>query len=452
MKALEISGHWWVADHEDRSVAGTLRFDGDGLPELDLMGTLTDDAESIAGAVVLGRSGTAEPVTVQVAFETNRGVSSSRLGGHSVRQRVGTNFAFVGAHLPTATDRQFRQITISYTDLFAWTGWRGPIHDDDGGDTLVRFTPPEELVATVPWGTVRLRASRAVGGSDPAELKISVGAGFHCERDTPVAVETWLNEVVGPLRDFVSLMTDRANQVEEVTLQWAETEPYVRLLYSPTAVELPGRTAYWFEFPSAATGIGAHFEYAVNRWLQLQVALGPALDLYFSTQYRKSMHLENRFLNVAGAAEAYHRRTVPLDASALAKHLARLDRVLATADKADQKWVRGRLRHAYEPTFEDRVTALGTRATLLLEPWIGPARPFAKRVADARNLLVHQDPGATTERPSGRDLYALLEDLSLVFLVCLFQDLGFSDVEIGEMFRRTRRWRELDFRTKGWRD
>ena len=59
MKALEISGHWWVADHEDRSVAGTLRFDGDGLPELDLMGTLTDYAESIAGAVVLGRSGTA---------------------------------------------------------------------------------------------------------------------------------------------------------------------------------------------------------------------------------------------------------------------------------------------------------------------------------------------------------------------------------------------------------
>jgi hypothetical protein len=341
---------------------------------------------------------------------------------------------------------------VSYTDLYTWTGWRGPRDDDDGDDLLIRYSPPEEPVAKVPWGTVRLAASLAVSGNDPSERKISAGAGFACERETPTGVQTWLSETVGPLRNFISLMTDRANEVEEVTLEWHEGERHGRLLYTPTVVELPGHTAYWFEFPCTATGIAAHFEDALSRWLQLQMTLGPALDLYFSTQYRQSMHLENRFLNVAGATEAYHRRTVPVEPNALTKHIARLDRVLASATKADQQWFRGRLRHAYEPSFEDRVTALAARASPVLQLSIGLARPFAKRVADVRNLLVHQDPGAKTERPGGRDLLDLLGDLSLVFLVCLYQDLGFSDMEITEMFKRTRRWRELTFRKNGWQD
>jgi hypothetical protein len=180
--------------------------------------------------------------------------------------------------------------------------------------------------------------------------------------------------------------------------------------------------------------------------------LAPALDLYFSTQYRRSMHLETKLLNVAGATEAYHRRTVPIAPDALEKHQARLNRVLSGADGPDERWFRRRLKHAYEPTFEDRLTDLATRASTVLSPWIGRARPFAKRVAEVRNLLVHQDPETKTGRPTGRELVELFEDTCLVFLVCLYQDLGFQDAEISQMLQRTRRWQELDFRKKGWRD
>jgi hypothetical protein len=126
-------------------------------------------------------------------------------------------------------------------------------------------------------------------------------------------VETWLDEVIGPLQDFVSLMTDRPNQVEEVALVSSDREPPLQLLYVPKSVELPEQPAHSFEFPSTAERLGMHFQHATNHWLELQSALGPALDLYFSTVYRRSIHLENRFLNIAGAAEAYHRRVVPPD-------------------------------------------------------------------------------------------------------------------------------------------
>jgi hypothetical protein len=45
-----------------------------------------------------------------------------------------------------------------------------------------------------------------------------------------------------------------------------------------------------------------------------------------------------------------------------------------------------------------------------------------------------------------------MEDVALIFMTCLYQDLGFPDNEIRTMLGRTRRWQFLEFRKRGWRD
>jgi hypothetical protein len=452
MKSQEIGGHWWLADRTDHRVAGTLTFDGDKFPELDLFEALTEDREAAEKAIVLGLSGDAQPVTVQVDFETDRPRRWSQHGGEIVRQRLGAKFVYMGAYLAGPADREFSRITVSYTDLLEWTGWQGPTDTSEDAEHAIRFKEPDEIRIEVPWGTVQLRFTMAIGGDGPSKRCLSIGAGLLCVRTSPVPFDVWLDEVVGPLRDFVSLVTDRANQVEEVTFERAEREPFGQLIYVPTTVELPQRTGYSFEFPCTALSLDDRLPVALCRWFELQSVVGPALDLYFSTVYRPSMHLENRFLNVVAAAEAYHRRMVPPDAEHVERHRARLDRILSVADKQDQGWLKWRLRYGYEPSFADRLTELATRASSVLELWIGEASAFAGRVADVRNLLVHQDPGSETARPTGRDLIDLLEDVGLVFLVCLYEDLGFTHAEIREMLRHTRRWQFLELRKRGWKD
>ncbi len=226
MKQERLPGHWWLPSAPERRVAGTLAYEPDGHPELDLMETLSNDPASIESSVVLGLSVDAEPVTVEVEFETNRPSIHTRQGHRVVRQAVAVRRAIVGAHLPSEADRRFARLSVEFTDLLSWTGWRGPEDDWDGGVRSIRYVEPEEFKADTDWGVLRLRHSWAVDGDGISVRSIRVGAGFVCERESAASIETWLDEVVRPLRDFMSIATDRANQVEAVTVEWAEREPY----------------------------------------------------------------------------------------------------------------------------------------------------------------------------------------------------------------------------------
>ena len=205
--------------------------------------------------------------------------------------------------------------------------------------------------------------------------------------------------------------------------------------------------------PLRATAIADEFGRVLARWFALHKELGPALDLYLSAQYQRSTHLENRFLNTAGAAEAYHRRTDPPPADVVDKHHERVKRITkAFPDKNDREWLRWKLKYAYEPSFADRLEQLTERCSEVLGSWLGDAAAFAERVSDARNLLVHRDPSPEAELPGGRDILDMAEDVALVLLVCLYQDLDVDNDRIREMLQRTPRWRFLEFRKRGWRD
>jgi len=453
MQSENITGHWWLPSNPERRVAGNLTYSGDGFPELDLMEALTEDRESADRTIVLGLSGEATPVTIEVDFETNRSASSTRQGHMVTHQTLAVARAFVGAHLANEGDRQFKRMSVTYSDVLAWTGWHGPRDDWSEGIHSIRFVEPDELSARPPWGQLHLRHSWAIGGDGVSDRSIRVGAGFLCERPSSASAIAWLSDVVAPLRDFVTLATDRANQVEEITFEWAEGEPYVRFIYAPTSVELPPKTAYWFDFPFTATGLGDSFDGTISRWFTNRRELAPAFDLYLSTQYRRSTQLENRFLNIVGAAEAYHRRAVPTPPEALEKHNERLDRILnAVEGRRDRDWLSWKLRYAYEPSFGERLQKLAERANDVLGPWLGDAQELAKRVSDARNILVHRDPSHEAKRPDGRSLLDAMEDVALIFLVCVYQDLGFDNAAIRDMLSRTRRWQFLMFRKRGWRD
>jgi hypothetical protein len=453
MKAERVSGHWWLPSSPERRVAGTLTYDGARFPELDLMEALTDARADIDGVVVLGLTGKAEPVTVEVDFETNRPMTNTALGHSVVRQTLALRRAYVGAHLPDESDREFRRISVTFSDLLPWTGWPGPEDDWADGVHSIRYREPTEINARASWGTLRLRNSWGIDGDGVSERTIKVGAGFLCERETPASAVDWLGEVVAPLRDFISIATDRPNQVEDISLEWEERERHARFIYAPTTVELPARTAYWFDFPFTAVSIEDRFEDVLSRWFTIRGTLAPAIDLFLGTQYRPSSNLENRFLNTVGAAEAYHRRTVDPPADVLDKHKERLDRIVGqVSQRKDSDWLKWKLKYAFEPSFAERLIELADRSHDVLGPWLGESRAFAERISDARNLLVHRDPEAESEHPAGRDLLDMMEDVALIFMTCLYQDLGFPDNEIRTMLGRTRRWQFLEFRKRGWRD
>ena len=456
MKREELKGHWWLPESPEHQVAGTLSYEPDGYPQLELMGTLSDGGTTVAGAVALGRMTDGEPVTVEADFEASR--AGNMLPGVEVlSQTVAVRRAIVGAHLVSQEERRYSAAVIDVTDVRPWTGWPPPIAQHPSADEIaINYRQPPELRAEVDWGTIRLRGSWRSEGDNSSFRKLTVGAAFRCERREPATVETWLDEAVGPLRDFVSLATDRANQVVEVLVKPVQQDGFARLVYPATRVEVPVRDASSHEFPFTALSIEGEFEALLGRWLAIRRLQRRACALYLATQYRASELPETRFLNVTSAAEAYHRRAVGPDLRRSEKHKEQVDRIHSALDdtsltRHDRALVRWRLRHIDEPTLEDRVSSLVRRCDAVLQPLAGDPVELGRRVAAARNTLVHNDPTRQPESPDGRQIVDLFEDVAIVLVVCMYQDLGFGDDRIKGMLQRTRRWRFFEHRKNAWK-
>lgn len=453
MKREELTGDWWLPSAPERQVAGTLSYKPDGYPELKLRGALSDGKESKDRLVVLGRTGDG-PVTAEIDFQTNlaRGFSC---GVETVHQSFAVRLAIVGAHLPGPSDRRYSQISLDLTGIWPWTGWHGPTgRGSTPGEVTITYSRPPELIADLEWGRVRLFGTHSESYKGWAHASLEVGARFLCERAEAAPMEAWLAEVVGPLRDFLSIATDRASQVVEIGVILPDEHAYGRVIYSAMHVDLPPHPALPFDFPFTAVSIADEFGSVLGRWFELRRRQGRALALYLSTQYRASDLAETRFLNVAGAAEAYHRRTTGPRAVPEG-HKQRVDRIvaaLASTDLArrDRALVRWRLRKGDEPTLESRLTEMARRCENVLQPSLGDPAAFGKRVAATRNLMVHSDPSHLAGLPDGRTIIDMFEDVGLVFLVCLYQDLGFQDDTIKTMLRRTWRWRFLEYRKRAW--
>jgi hypothetical protein len=448
----ELTGHWWLPESPERQVAGTLTYEPDGYPELNLMGTLSEAEPDLADTVALGLTSDGEPVTVEADFELSHRVTTVFAGVQVLSQTIAVRRAIVGAHLIAPEDRRYSELILELTDIRPWAGWPPPVLRHPSADEVsINYMQPAELRADVDWGSIRLRGTWRSEGDNSSFRKITVGAGFLCERREPEAIETWLDEVVAPLRDFVSLATDRANQVTDVRVKPVHEEGYSRLIYPAMAVEVPPGTAVSHEFPFTALAVDDEFQRLCARWLEVRRRQRRAIALYLATQYRPSELPETRFLNITSAAEAYHRRASGPDIARSENHkeqVHRIDAALVASGLArrDLALVRWRLRHVDEPTLEDRVSSLARRCGTVLQPHVDDATALGRRVAAARNSLIHNDPSRNADPPSGREIVYLFEDLALILLVCLYQDLGFDDDRIKRMLQPTRRLRLFELR------
>jgi hypothetical protein len=64
---------------------------------------------------------------------------------------------------------------------------------------------------------------------------------------------------------------------------------------------------YGFDFLLDARRLGADFEPVMTCWFELCGHLGSVVDAFLGPEYRPDTFLDNHFLNVASAAEGYHR-------------------------------------------------------------------------------------------------------------------------------------------------
>lgn len=133
----------------------------------------------------------------------------------------------------------------------------------------------------------------------------------------------------------------------------------------------------------------------ICKWLDNASDLGHVLGLLMTGRTTRSVYVENRYLNICTAAEAFHRLTlggfqIPPERF---EHLRALA-IDSMPTGKDRKWIKGKLRYN-EPTLSDRLLALAANVEPALDGLVADIPQWATTVAEVRNRLVHQDrPGA----------------------------------------------------------
>ncbi|MBP2182235.1 HEPN domain-containing protein [Amycolatopsis magusensis] len=163
---------------------------------------------------------------------------------------------------------------------------------------------------------------------------------------------------------------------------------------------------------------------AVARWLERSKRFERALDSLMSAGRARQMYVENRFLNIAGAAESFHRSVYGgtyMDPPEFSKLIEEYIKI--TPDE-HREWLVNRIGYANDWPLRKRLKDLADRASGAIEPLIGNKRRWSNLVSGVRNNLTHlgQEPS-----PFGSgDLHFLTKSVYAAVRVCMLLEAGAS--------------------------
>lgn len=369
MESFEYRGYWWLPDDTQSKLTGVLVFDNKGPARLDVVGAFAGrEAKGPLAEypLILGQTVDGKDVTLTHCYE--RRYRTSAPG--AVTKTVEADQAFIGHHFEASEDIRLHKIGVRFSRLDAWAGVH-PFHvdhtfsnDNTISGSQVTYTRPESWKAEIGEDKITLNYDfstqhKLYSISMAQTVRLTVEAGN--SRD----LNTWLDECILPLQDFLTFVTGVPNSILQFTgYLGSEADKrdggrparrvgiYFGQSYTdPRAGEPLPLGSSLLSFAEVA----ARFTDVIASWFKLTKELDTVRSVYFGEQYRSMLYPNVRFISVVQALEIYHRARKGKKQDVLLKRI--LDLLEAARDA--------------------------------LSPLKIKNKTFAERVRDTRNYLTH---------------------------------------------------------------
>jgi hypothetical protein len=255
------------------------------------------------------------------------------------------------------------------------------------------------------------------------------------------------------MRSLVSLATTRNNAIEEVVVysdarkeqirEGVERAIAIQVFFQPSiTIEEARRQKPPVELLFRLSDVEPRLAELIERWLGIAKELDSVYQLYFGAKSNARMYLEQEFLSMVQAAESYHRRRRSVAAPS-AYHRARLIRTIGRVLPADRAWIIEKLRYSHEPGLRQRLKELFDESTAIVRPLVRNKSSFIEGVTNTRNYLTHYDPSLASRILPKERLYWGIRALTFLVEVILLKELGFTDEQCIECFKRIPSYQHL---------
>lgn len=436
MENYKETGLFWLpADPEDR-VVGELVFDVNDGVSLTLNRPADETWPEDVGLIV-GTAGT-KYVTLLDLYERSH---VPRSLPYSIKPQVfHADRLLIGHAFDHQDDVKFTAAEVSYYGLAEWVNRSGVTQsmelsrDGDGAIVQLRYESPRTRSARFSDGIVSVRFCWEGPHIGTDEWKLTHFPSVHLQYDDALDYEGILRHIAY-IQGFITLCTDRAVTPREVTFYNRDIS--VRMLdgsargqqpieYRASPITSPtfvakSKPQYPLDLGYDAVG-GIE---TIAAWIQTATEYAPAVNLMTSFRSEMNSFVENRFLNVAGATEAFHDLKHPGRTQVPEAEWNRLqERMLAAIPEEHREWVSEELPYINRPSLSKRLTLLGKEAKEITGNLSGNNGVKIKRwagiIAAVRNELTH--PRREHDAFPGGVLNWLTESVYQVLRVCLLKE------------------------------
>jgi len=424
-------GFFFSPADSERKHLGVLTISDGGKVELEL--TADDSAFTSFEEMEIGRLiGIVEGgyVTLEECGYRTKSVSFPGLPATS---RIEARLAFIGVGMEEAG--KFLSMRFGVEGLSEW--WNKSAFKLDVGNKFEDFTlsvdipPPVEftfqdgtkfklfLNAKIPGGrkfpTLEFlhQAYIQITPSEPKPFDYFIGLSHRITRFFAFAV--------GRPVAIHSLMAEIDDSTLEPLHKWLSV--YFRSLNYPSQRE--GKPHRAHDMLLSYASVGPRLQSMLSNWLRECDNLGPALHHYYLVQDNFHSYIDTKFISMAQALEAFHRRTSNITRLPKPEYKAKVAAILEGCPEADKEWLKQKLNFGNEITLAERLARM-------FSPYVAvfggeqAVADIIKGTKNTRNYHAHYDANGAKKAVKGAALVALTYRLQVLFTLCVVVRLGFT--------------------------
>jgi len=182
------------------------------------------------------------------------------------------------------------------------------------------------------------------------------------------------------------------------------------------------------------SSIALRFGDLLSAWLNEYENLMPALHHYFSVQDESHAYVDTKFIAMAQALEAFHRRTSDSRRWPRDEYKTKIAAILEGCPERDRQWLQQKLNFGNEITLAERLHQLIGRFAGVFGGE-APIDSIVRGTVRTRNYHAHYDPDGAAKALKGAALLSLTFRLRVLFALSLLVRLGVTEEEAIDLAR-----------------
>ncbi|WMN11733.1 hypothetical protein QYS49_11860 [Marivirga salinae] len=439
---FEVKGQWFQPHDLTKKVAGTLRFEvGIGM-SLETIGSLSshdEDPEIILGVSTEGHHYTLiDNLTVQSHF-SSKGIPTRKYSIHETIKN---------GHFSSIDELYFDCAYFQFNLLEEWIGKSIFDIDESFANRILEVKTNqtdaiEFSIDDITEGKIHFNRTGLSRQRLQKKIVLEQENVIELEFNQLISLESLL-EYQRKFQYFLTLATAEnvfPKKIEVTNTQVQNQQNQILEVYftphakDQTSVESKIDKFMLFNFKN----IESRFESILKNWFLKCDELQPVIYLLFNNLYNKKKFSSFSFLAIIQALETFHRYLNQTPESTIKKHEARVKRISDSLTGKDKKWIKYKLKYAFEPSLQDRLNnILDNYSTEIVLKLIGNRDDFIAAVVNDRNFYTHYDRRLENTKMNISELMRVTGILQLLLITCILVEIGFDEDQLLEIHKNGR--------------